>query len=406
MNVNWCKQELFLTFTLLLAFIMVSAGSSKADSMFGAAHLGVPLSSADTRSRGMGGVSMAISGEDFSFANPARTVNFWRAGFNAAISQDYRNIKDAAGSSSLRATDFLSFRGIFPTYKGLVVSFGVYQWRDLTWDYTDEVTVDILPNDFKRTLSTNGGLYISQLAIARTVSPHLAFGLGLDWSFGRAQQQRALDFQNTDYHNNLESYDFRYSFFRPTFGILTSYKGTNLGFSLSTSRSAPVSQRINFYNGYQARRKEELKYPASWRLGISRRLSQRSVLAADLEYEGWQSSDLLLASPFTADNQLRYGIGFELLPAAGENPPAYRKFPLRVGFSHTTYPFRIDGAKVVENSFSFGSGRYYGNSSGLADVAFEYLRRSTAAAGYPEENVFRIVFSLSAFEKWTSRPRR
>ncbi|OGF98371.1 MAG: hypothetical protein A3F83_04530 [Candidatus Glassbacteria bacterium RIFCSPLOWO2_12_FULL_58_11] len=374
--------------------------------MYGAAHLGVPVSSADTRSRGMGGVSMAISGEDFSFGNPARTVNFWRAGFNAAISQDYRNVKDANGSSSLRATNFLSFRGIFPTYKGYVVSFGVYQWRDLDWDFSDQVSVDILPNDIKRTLSSNGGIYVSRLAVAKAVNAHLAFGLGLDWSFGRAKQLRTLDFQNTDYHSNQESYDFRYSFFRPTLGVLTSYKGTNLGFSVTTSKSAQIRERINFYNGYQDRRKAALKYPASWRLGIARRLSQRSVLAADVEYEGWQSGDLILDSPFTAANQLRYGIGFELLPSAAENPPGYRKFPLRAGFSHATYPFRIAGASVVENTFSLGTGKYYGRGNGMADIAFEYLKRSTAAAGYPEESVFRIVFSLSAFEKWTARPRR
>ena len=130
------------------------------------------------------------------------------------------------------------------------------------------------------------------------------------------------------------------------------------------------------------------------------------MIGADIEYEGWRDSDLDLEQPAAAANQWRYSIGFELLPAAEENSPLYRKLPLRLGFSRATYPYKISGSSITETSFSFGTGRYFGNRNGLADIAFEYLKRNTDLENYPEERVFRVVFSLSAFEKWIAPPRR
>ena len=83
------------------------------------AFLSVP---GDARSRAMGGVSVAIQGESFVYGNPARLVNFTRAGLSGAVGQDYRSLKYEGQSQNLRSTEFFSFRGVFPSYKKFVVS--------------------------------------------------------------------------------------------------------------------------------------------------------------------------------------------------------------------------------------------------------------------------------------------
>ena len=403
-----CISEHGMAWPLAVFLVCLSstAGSLHADSMFAAPHLGIPVAPGDARSRALGGISAAIPGEDFTISNPARTVNFWRAGFNGVIAQDYRSLKGPGGNLNLRSTEFLSFRGIFPSYKKFVLSWGVCQRRDLTWEYSDRLNLDFFPGEISRTLSSDGGLYVSRFTIARTVSNNLAFGLGLDWMFGRAKRERLLDFSNENLVNNQESYETRYSFVRPTFGVLASIRGTNVGFSITIPKTADVELKSKFLSGYSYEETYRFKYPLSWRLGFSKRITQHSLIGADIEYEGWKGSDLDLEQPATAANQWRYCIGYEFLPAAVENPPLYRKFPLRLGFSQATYPYKISGSSITETSFSFGTGRYFANRNGLVDIAFEYLKRRTELENYPEERVFRVVFSLSAFERWVTPQRR
>jgi len=317
-----CISEHGMAWPLAVFLVCLSstAGSLHADSMFAAPHLGIPVAPGDARSRALGGISAAIPGEDFTISNPARTVNFWRAGFNGVIAQDYRSLKGPGGNLNLRSTEFLSFRGIFPSYKKFVLSWGVCQRRDLTWEYSDRLNLDFFPGEISRTLY--------------------------------------------------------------------------------------VELKSKFLSGYSYEETYRFKYPLSWRLGFSKRITQHSLIGADIEYEGWKGSDLDLEQPATAANQWRYCIGYEFLPAAVENPPLYRKFPLRLGFSQATYPYKISGSSITETSFSFGTGRYFANRNGLVDIAFEYLKRRTELENYPEERVFRVVFSLSAFERWVTPPRR
>ena len=389
-----------------IGFLTSTAGYLHADSMFAAPHLGIPVAAGDARSRAMGGISAAIPGENFTISNPARTVNFWRAGLNGVVGQDYRSLKDPAGNLNLRSTEFLLFRGIFPSYKKFVLSWGICQWRDLTWEYSDSLDLDFSPGEISRSLSSDGGLFVNRFTVARTLGANLAFGLGIDWMFGRAKRERLLDFSTENIVNNRENFENRYSFIRPTFGMLASVKGLNVGFSISMPKTADVEARSDFLSGYLSEQTYTLKYPVSWRLGFTKLITQKMLIGADIEHEGWEDSDLDLEQPATAADQWRYCIGFELLPATVENIPLYRQFPLRLGFSQVSYPYQISGSTVSERSFSFGTGRYFGNRNGKVDIAFEYLNRKTDLQNYPEERVFRVVFSIAAFERWVAPPRR
>ena len=406
MSNRTCKSSL-----LAAALILASAASLPADSRFGAAHLGVPVNPGDARSRAMGGVSAAIGGEDFSLTNPARTVNFWRAGFNGTLAQDYRTLKDGGKKYGLRSTEFLGFRGIYPSYNRFVVGWGIYQWRDLSWEYSDTIQVAIIPNPIDREVSSNGAIYVSSFTIARPIGGHMALGFGLDWMIGRATSRRSLDFANVAYVNNRESFKEKYSFFRPSFGYYASFHNANLGFSIVPSHSAQVNRELIFregsiFNQRGIRETYELDYPMVWRLGASYNFHNRFVVAGDMEFEGWKGSNLQLTSPVTADDQWRYCLGFELLTDRTEDKPWYRKLPLRLGYSYTVYPFRIASAAVTESTFSMGTGSYFGANNGLLDLAFEFVSRSADSPVYPQESVFRVVASVSAFEKWVRRPRR
>ncbi|MEA2064158.1 MAG: hypothetical protein U9P14_10700, partial [Gemmatimonadota bacterium] len=384
----------------LLAVGIFAASDLEADSVLGAGHFGIPVQPADARSRALGGASAALPGEDFSFTNTARTVNFRRSGFNGLISQNYRTLKGASSTDRLRSTEFQSFRAVFPSIKRFVFSWGIFQCRDLDWKMGDRIVVPVLNDELERSYSSDGGMFVSRIGIARTVAPHLALGLGLDWMLGRTRQWRKLDFSNDDLLDSAEQYKYSYSCFRPSFSVLTGYSKFSVGFSLTVPGTSNIDKTSIYTSGFNEKETMQLDLPFSWRLGTAVSITRRSLLAVDLECEGWGSRDFRLDPLYEHTDQWRFCLGYEILPATGEQRPFYRRVPLRMGYSRTTYPFKIAGQRVGEQFITFGTGMYFGGGNGLVDIAVEIGRRKAYAEGLPEESLVRFTVSMSAFEKW------
>jgi len=375
--------------------------SLRADSMLGALHLGIPVSANDARGRALGGASSAISGEDFSFNNPARLVNFWRSGINGTFSQDYISLKTPEGTSNLRATEYLSLNAVFPTYKKFVLSWGLYQDRDLTWEVSDRKAYEAA-----RSFSSAGSFYVSRFALARTVSSHLAVGVSADWLIGKSDREREIDFGSDNLVKTIDKFNFRYSCVRPSFGVLGAYKGFNAALSYTLSKTAKVKKTVMTNGGVSLKESMDQDLASAWRLGASYRVASRFTLSTDYEVQNWNGIGVLSDPRVRSVNQWRWGAGLEIHPSSADSPRLYRKVPWRFGYSRAAYPFEINGNPVRESIFALGSGMYVSKNAGLVDVTLEFGKRSIDAPGYPEESVTRLVFSVSAFERWVSRPKR
>lgn len=397
------KGFLFLSGLILL----LPEQSLRADSMIGALHLGIPVSSDDARGRALGGASSAIGGEDFSFNNPARLVNFWRAGINGTFSQDYITLKTPEGSSNLRATEYLSLNAVFPAYKKFVLSWGLHQDRDMTWTVSDRKTYDFMDSgEASRLFSSTGSFYVSRLSLARTVSSHLALGMSADWLIGKSDREREIDFGSDDLVKTIDRFNYRYSCVRPTFGVLGAYKGFNAALSYTLSKTAKVKKTVLTNGGVSLKESLEQDLASAWRLGASYRFASRFTVSTDYEVQNWDGIAVLPDSRVRSVDQWRWGIGLEVHPSTSDSPSLYRKIPWRFGYSRAAYPFEISGNPVRESIFAIGSGLYVSKNAGLVDVTLEMGKRSIDAPGYPEESVTRLVISVSAFERWVSRPKR
>ncbi|MCE5273434.1 hypothetical protein LLH00_19325 [bacterium] len=399
----------FKGLVLAAGMALLAGGSSvlHADSMLGAAHLGIPVSGADARGRALGGATTALNGEDFSFSNPARLVNFWRSGVNGTFSQDYITLKTPQGSTNLRATEYLSLNTVFPAYKKFVVSWGLYQDRDLAWKVSDSKAYDFLSSgSATRTFSTTGSFYVSRIGVARTVSKYLAVGVAADWLIGVADHERRIAFDNSLLVNDIDQFKYHYSCVRPTFGLLGAYKDLNVGLSYTLSKSAHVSKEVKTNGGVSLKESLEQDLASSWRLGGTYRVLPRLLVCADYERQSWAGIAVMSDSWVQSVDQSRWGLGVELQPSSAESPHLYRRLPWRVGYSRTVYPFELGGNAVHESIFAFGTGMYMSKNAALLDLAFEIGKRSVEGSGYPEESVMRFVVSVSAFERWVSRPKR
>lgn len=378
----------------------------RADSMLGALHLGIPVNAADARGRALGGATSTISGELFSFDNPARTVNFWRSGINGTISQDYRTLRTPQGEESLRSTEFMSLQAVFPAFEKFVISWGLHQDRDLTWEITDRQPLDFISGEAARRFYSTGNFYLSRLGVSRPLSRHLAVGMSIDWLIGKTDRERRVEYGTTGITDNIERFSYRYSCLRPTFGVLGSAKGISAGLAWTPGKTGDIDKIVQTQSG--VRFQEDLKqdFPSILRLGASYRVVNRQVVSFDYEFQSWDGISVPGDSRVSSVNQRRWGVGYEIQPSAADVPRFYRRIPWRFGYSRTVYPFEVNGHPVEESFFAFGSGVYFGGNVGLLDVALEFGKRKVDASGYPEEGVTRLVVSLSAFERWISRPRR
>ena len=394
-------------FAVLLS--IVSTAGLYADSHMGVGHVGIPVVPGDARSRALGGVSVAVQGESFVYGNPARLVNFTRSGLSGAVGQDYRSLKWNGQNQNFRSTEFFSFRGIFPSYKKFVVSAGFYQDRDMDWESMQTIPyVDANDNtEVTRRYVSDGGIYYTHIGIARPVYKHLALGLGLEWMMGRTKQTRTMTFDSGELLSTGELYRHEYSMFKPVLGALVGFPRIQIGASMSFPGKWNIDKTSTYTSGYQVTDSWELDYPTNFKFGMSARITRLQILCFDYSYENWEDVNLDLEPQYTQNTQSRFAIGYEILPLpGGSSVPFYRKIPLRFGFNKTTYAFEYDGNKVGEYFVTFGTGNYFSLGRGTIDLAFEYGKRSSDSNLMPEENVFRVIVSLAAFETWTNRPRR
>ena len=397
-----------LGLTVMLSFVAITG--IYADSHMGVGHVGIPVVAGDARSIALGGVSVAVQGESFVYGNPARLVNFTRAGLSGAVGQDYRSLKHDGQSQSLKSTEFFSFRGVFPSYKKFVVSAGFYQDRDMDWESMEKVPyVDENDNtEVTRRYVSDGGIYFTHLGIARPVYKNLALGLGLEWMLGRTKQTRTMSFDSDELLPTGELYRHEYSLFKPVFGFLFGFPRIQAGASVSFPQKWKIDKTSTYTSGFQETESRELDYPTNFKIGLSARVTNLQIVCFDYSFENWEDVALNLEPQYTQNTQSRFAIGYEILPLprSGGSVPFYRKIPLRFGFNKTTYAFEYNGEKVGEYFFTFGTGNYFSLGRGSLDMAIEYGKRSSDSNLMPEENVFRVVMSLAAFETWTNRPRR
>jgi long-subunit fatty acid transport protein len=369
----------------------------------------MPVLQADGRGRGMGGVSIASRGENFSALNPALMSQFHRSAISGMIIPGYSFPRDRTSSSTNRSYEFSYLKFVFPLPAKFVFSAGLHQVLDFDWEVNRPFTFQ--GETLTETFRTAGAIFKGQLAVARPIFRGLRGGLGIDFYRGEISDVREMIFQGTFYPfgtaiDVLDEYTYETSAFGTTVGLLyTPHDAIQTGFYYKPSYDLEMDERFETNSGTLSQRALTASMPSSWGIGLSFKLTRGFLLAFDHNRTDW--------STFSINDDdagfrkgIDYVIGAEFTTARRRDDSWLKKSTIRGGYRVRELPMKVGGVGVDERVVTAGWGVPIGSGIGRFDLAMEMGSRGDIEDNGMRERLVRFGLSLSAFEKWVPFERR
>jgi hypothetical protein len=201
------------------------------------------------------------------------------------------------------------------------------------------------PGDtFTDTMTSSGGVNVTSFELA-TKYKMIGVGAALNYYFGSAQEEWLRDFHDVEGVSNTTNYlRKQYGGYGATIGILARLpRNTSVGIGYTTSTSLDVSIRLR--PGYSTNtelllEKDKADIPASWRLGVSSKLSRKLSAAADLSLAGWTNAARTEKEKLMYNDAFSLGAGVRYVPSAMQTAKYLSTIPLSVGFRMGTLYYK------------------------------------------------------------------
>lgn len=339
--------------------------------------IGSEILAVNTRSLGMGGVSVGIpNASDFTMLNPAASA--WTLDGGVAFTGRYTESDDPAWDNRL---GFPMVAAFIPL-PGRVVLTGAIEGRSRI----DTSEQDIpLENDYTGDFTWSGGLVESYIGGSLRASDWLAVSIGGRATFGSILSDVELTSSdsvppipiNTVYRDDAR---FRMAW-GAVVGLLMNTDRFGLGFSISTDREGILDVARDF-KGSDMEDSTSSRYtiPGELSIGVSYRPSTRLLIGLDM----FSRKSMNILGSRTESGSI-YSAGAEYDVGGGLHP--------RLGYSY------MDGLwRNGSRTYSAGLGYDFSGGRAGLDMAVAYSRWDDSDLNPRDETVFSI--SLWASEKW------
>ena len=146
-------------FMILVAALLVAA-PARAQSLFSARGLGLPVQPVDARTRALGGVGVGLFGLNQSMVNPAEIAGFSRRGVTAALQPTMTDITIGDASDNVSGSRFPLMHAVLPVGSRVVLGLGYGASYDQFWSIRMQDTVMIGDSEVGVTdvVRSDGGL--------------------------------------------------------------------------------------------------------------------------------------------------------------------------------------------------------------------------------------------------------
>ncbi|MFQ6102969.1 MAG: hypothetical protein ACE5OP_01610 [Candidatus Glassbacteria bacterium] len=393
---------------IITLILTVSSFASRlgADTIFASRSLGSPIVQVDGRSWGMGGVSVAMGGENFSTTNPAIISNFYRSGFTGMLIPEYRQPEDETGRANLRSFQIPVVRAIFPLRKKFIASGGIKQSFDMNWRFDREREFD--GESLGEYLSSEGSLFSIHASVARPIGRKVSLGAEIEIHRGEATRTWFLEASQPEGGaSGLSSRDVvRRQFSGESLSIgllLHPYKWFDVGMSFRPGFKLDIDETLEAGTGLTQKRSDSVDVPYSLILGFAVQSGRRLTVGLDFESSPWRDLKASESFPFPMKDYKRLSIGLEFTPSRDPLAPFWKRWPLRTGLMFRTLPADISGKSINELSYMLGVGIIVGDGRGRLDFFTQYATRGNLEEFGIQERVIRFGFSVSGFEKWVPK---
>ncbi|MEQ1857892.1 MAG: hypothetical protein ABL963_15665 [Longimicrobiales bacterium] len=373
--------------------LIVAATPLRAQSLFNAAGIGLPMEAVDGRARALGSLGLGLPGTSMLPADPASPARLLVPGGIMVVQPSWVDLSRDGdpGHRYFRGSRFPLFAASYPLFQGMA-SIHATSVLDQAYEGERTLTVDFAgtPVQAVDRFDQNGAVSSLSVGYARMVSPSTAVGLSAGRYAGSVLRSLVRTFADSVIGNQVIPYasggSWSYSGYHVTAGV-----STDVTTFLRVAASATYSTELQADpTGQTLGAERHFAIPLQLRIGASSQLAPGLTLSASASHADWSDTESDLAGG-EAGSTTSFGGGLELAQARFFG----RTTPLRLGFRRRGLPFALEGGSAHEQSFSGGFGLSLNETNEIVLAALDVgLEKGTRSTGSYQEDFWRATMSL------------
>ncbi|HOT35182.1 MAG TPA: hypothetical protein PLT86_00775 [Candidatus Latescibacteria bacterium] len=416
-----------MRYRLLVPHLLVFAAACHASSIFSyhPRGLGYAEWKGDARTMGMGGVSLANSGEDgATSANPAGIAGCERTALSASFLSQKRSVKDYLGYAGTFYDQYPRFfRAVVPIGRGIVSSFGLEPVGDVRMIWANRNTENGV--SYLDSLEASGGAWSFGAQVARSFGP---ISLGLKAQVVRGNM--TTEWRRTVVDSAAPLATSALAMRRisgAAFSLGSAYRvseewaiGGRLDFPSNLSETDITSYGTRIPNQYYKSHTDVVmavasdlddttsstaKLPVGFGAGVAWRPGERLLVSLDGEFRRWSDVDPAFRNTWCVAGGVEFRVSDD-----------YRSFllwqlPYRAGVrweQHYVPALSSHGGATYPDGkyLTLGAGIPLGRNRGRLDYSVEYGTRGTISTNLVREKLWRHTISVVGWERWFERSTR
>lgn len=381
---------------LLFGCVFAAAAAPvRAQSLFNAAGLGLPVEALDGRARALGSVGIGLPGAlGLLPADPAASARLLVPGGLIVAQPSWVELsRSGGGARSYSGSRFPLLAAGYPFAGGMA---SVHATSILDQGFRGErpVTVDLLgtPVDAVDAFEQDGSVAALAVGYARLIRPTVAVGFSAGRYSGSVVRSLVREFSDSAAAGQAVPYatsgTWSYHGYQVTVGASADVAG-----AFRIAASATGSTDLEAVAASQTSGGDRsFSLPMQLRVGASGQLAPGLLVSASASRADWSSTADDLGGGAEAGAAISFGGGLELSNVRLFN----RRSPLRVGFRRSDLPFSLDsGGDANEQMFTGGIGFALNETNEVVlasvDLGVEKGRR---LGGTYREDFWRATLSL------------
>ncbi|MFC2076399.1 hypothetical protein ACFLT7_04880 [candidate division KSB1 bacterium] len=399
----------------LLTFLTTAA---PATSIFSLNTTGETIQPVEGRSRGMGGLGVALFDNNTGLANPG--VLGWadRMSFSITYLPEYQEPRDESGDNRIGFSIFPHMGGVMPLPGGLVAGAELGLIRGFGFfSEAERSSPDV--GGYISKLTKDGGAYRFSLGLGRSFRQSFSVGLMYDWLLGNAREHWSWDYADQALSDVSTRLQTEHSGTGLRLGTGVKLGRYDVGLYFKPGMTMTMKHRLYLQGeetlesstNYVKLHSTQLRYPWLTGFGVTHRPDSSLTLGMEVIYSPTSNIEENGARSDLFSDHLRIGLGIEYRHSRRRISPLLSQIAWRTGYYQQSWETKVMGQTMGERFLTLGLGIPTALIEGSLDLSLEYGRRS---ADLPvgqnrltrtSETIWRFSISLKGQERWRKRRR-
>jgi len=424
MSISIRKGFLFFCGCVCAALSSASAQSSSVSpySRFGPGEL---LFNGFAHQRAMGGAAVAqANASRLNLANPASlrydTLMVFEFGvFNESL---YLQQDDIASRKLNSRLDYLVV-GLPVLRNRIGMAFGFIPQSGSGYSIRSGTQLDSL-NSFTTTYEGTGGYNRYFITSGFRVTRNLSFGATASYVFGATEQNRVIQFSNSNFmgtrvRDNTVIKDFLFDFGLHWRSTINENYALSVGLSGSLERELNANRTFLWENFrpnafgtpiakdtviFRDKERGLVTMPVSWAVGVQVAKIDKWLLQYDFRFQQWSKYSSFNSSE-SLNNSMRVALGGQFVDDP-KGTKFVQRIQFRAGLYHSRSFLNIRNTDISDNGICIGAGLPLRKAfQSMVNIAFEAGQRGTLDNDLIRERYFRVILGLTFNENWFQKKR-